>query len=108
MTAQEIVDRVNTGEFWSPVMLEDELDMDGVTEVARLSYDEHRWYSLATVVFQVGTEFFGVRGPVTLKSEDMDYEDVGFRCSAFLMDAVPSVTYKRRNVPTQEQPHVLP
>ena len=101
MTAQEIVDRVNTGEFWSPVMLEDELDMDGVTEVARLSYDEHRWYSLATVVFQVGSEFFGVRGPVSLKSEDMDYEDVSFRCTAFLMDAVPSVTYKRRNVPAQ-------
>ena len=113
MTAQEIVDQINSMDLWSPGILEDVLadagfDRGFVTEVAKLSYDEHRWYTLATVVFQVGSEFFGVRGPVTLKSEYMGYEDVGFRCSAFLMDAVPSVTYKRRNVPTQEQSHVLP
>ena len=109
-TIQEIVDEINEAEIWSPVMLEDEIDMDGVTEVVKLSYDEHRWYTVATVVFQVGSEFFGVRGPVSLKSERMGFEDVSFRCTAFLMDAVPSVTYKRRNVPeaAPEVIHVVP
>ena len=108
MTAQEIVDQINSMELSSPGSLEDTMvdvgfDMDGVTEVAKLSYDEHRWYVLATVVFQVGDEFFGVRGPVSLKSERMGFEDVSFRCKAFLMDAVPSVTYQRRNVQAQTQ-----
>ena len=110
MTAQEIVDQINTLEIWSPAMLEDEIDMNGVTEVGQVERDEHRWYHLATVVFQVGSEFFGVRGPVSLKTERMGFEDVSFRCTAFLMDAVPSVTYKRRNVPeaAPEVIHVVP
>lgn len=101
-TAKELVDQINSMELWSPNSLEDTMmdagfDMDGVDVVTRVDLDEHRWYVLGTVVFKVGNEFFGVHGPVSLKSESMSYEDAYCKCKAFEMDEVPSVTYKKKN-----------
>ncbi len=72
--------------------------MDDIKEITTIDRDEHRWYVLGTVVFQIGEEFFGVHGPVLLKSESMDYSDVGHTCEAFEMVAVPSVTYREKYV----------
>jgi len=94
--AKELVDQLNTEEFFSPYQIEDIIDTNGVVEVTKVDLDEHRWYVLGTVVFKVGNEFFGVRGPVSLKSESMDYEDVCYKCKAFEMNEVPSVTYKKK------------
>lgn len=95
-TAKEIVEQINAAKISSPFYVEDEIDIDGVTEVDTIGYDEHRWYVLATVVYQVGEEFFGVFGPISLKSESMGYDDVGVECEAFEMEAVSSVTYRAK------------
>jgi hypothetical protein len=95
-TAKELVEQINAASAHAVFRIEDEIDMDGVTEVATLDREEHRWYALATVVYKVGdNEFFGARGPVSLKSESMDWDDIGMQCQAFEMEQVPSVTYRR-------------
>ena len=95
-TAAELVDEINKAGICSPHFCEDEIDFAGVTEIETLDRDEHRWYVVGTVVYKVGDEFFGVRGPVSLKSANMDYEDVGMTCVAFEMEACQSVTYKQK------------
>lgn len=97
-TAKELVDQINAAGISDPSKVEDMDNMDGVTEVETLNRDEHRWYVLGTVVFKVGDEYFGVRGPVGLKSESMGYDDVGFKCEAFEMERIPSVTYRRKRL----------
>jgi len=76
-TARELVDQLNTEEFFSPYQIEDIIDTNGVVEVTKVDLDEHRWYVLGTVVFKVG-------------------EDVCYKCKAFEMNEVPSVTYKKK------------
>ena len=95
-TAKEWVDQINAASFWSPHSISDEIEMVGVTELMTIDLEEHRWYVVGTVVFQVGNEYFGVRGPVSLKSEEMRFSDVEWKSEAFEMEQVPSVTYKRK------------
>jgi hypothetical protein len=95
-TAKELVDQINAANVIAPHAVEDLIDMDGVTEVTTLDLDGHRWYVLGTVVFKTGDEFFGVCGPVSLKSESMVWADVGVKCEAFEMEQLPSVTYQRK------------
>ena len=101
-TAKEFVDQINEAKLVSPAWVGDDIDMDGATKIDTINLDEHRWYVLGTVVYKVGNEFFGVRGPVSLKSEQMGYDDVGVTCEAFEMQQVPSVTYKRKPLPQEE------
>ena len=96
-TVEELISQINAASIYSPHYVEDEIDMDGAVKVAKVDFDEHRWYVIGTVVFKYGDELFGVRGPISLKSESMGYDDVGIRCDAFEMEAVPSVTYKYKN-----------
>jgi hypothetical protein len=93
--AKKLIDRINAEYIYSIYQIEDEIDMDGVVEVATIDRDEHRWYTLGTKVFSVEGEFFGVRGPISLKSESMGWDDIGVRCEAFTMHQTPSVTYVR-------------
>jgi len=96
MAAKELASEINAAGVCSPHYIEDEMDFGDAEEVATLDRDEHRWYVIGTIVYKVGDEFLGVRGPVSLKSESMGYDDVGVTCEAFEMEAVPSVTYTRK------------
>lgn len=93
---KEIINQINNAKICSPHFLADEIDMTNIKEVATIDTDEHRWFIVGTVVFQYGDEFFGVYGPISLKSEDMGYDDVAFECEAFELEPVPSVTYERK------------
>lgn len=95
-TAKELVDQINAAKINSPHYMDDIIDMDDIKEVTTIDRDEHRWYVMGTVVFQIGEEFFGVHGPVSRKSEDMSYSDIRVDCVAFEMVAVPSVTYRAK------------
>lgn len=95
-TVKQLVKEINEAGIHSPHYMEDRIDVGGIKEVATIDLDEHRWYTLGTVVFSVGDEFFGVRGPVSMKSEEMGWADIGIECVAFEMEQVPSVTYKRK------------
>lgn len=63
-----------------------------------LDPDEHRWYWISTSVFSVEGGYIGVRGPSSLKSEDMWWDDIGYNCVAFEMEAVATTTYRRRRI----------
>jgi len=54
------------------------------------------WFVVGTIVFKIGEDYIGVRGPVSLKSESMGYDYVGHECEAFEIERVPSVTFKRK------------
>jgi len=95
-TVKELVGIINELKVCSPHYIEDEIDFQDAIEVVTINRDEHRWYVLGTIVYKVGDDFLGVRGPVSLKSESMGYDDTDETCEAFEMVAVPSVTYKRK------------
>ena len=96
-TAKELVDQINAAKINTPHDVSDVIEMDGVSKVATLDLDEHRWYIVGTMVFKVGDEFFGVCGPVSLLSESMGFDDIGWECVAFEMEEVQSVTYKQKS-----------
>jgi len=96
MTTKELIEAINSAKLLAPNYLEDEFPDVEFEKVAELNYDEHRWYVVATVVFKVGDDFIGVNGPISLKSEQMGFDDVGLECIAFEMEAVPSVTYREK------------
>ena len=93
-TVKDIVNEINEAGLYATCCVEDEIDIGGAEEVAVMDYDEHRWYVIGTVVYKLGDSFFGVCGPISLKSESMGFGDAGIECTAFEMEAVPSVTYK--------------
>jgi hypothetical protein len=93
-TAKEIVALINMAKINTPHAIDDVGITDDITKVATIDTDEHRWYISATVVFRVGDEYFGVFGPITLKSESMGYADTGIVCEAFEMEAIPSIYYR--------------
>ena len=95
-TAKELVDQINAAKLKTPHGVSDEIDMDGVKELETIDLDSHRWYNMGTVVFSVGDEFFGVHGPVELKSESMGFSDIEYTCEAFEMEQIRSVTYKQK------------
>lgn len=96
-TAKELVNEINAANICSPHYIDDEVDLDGATQITTQDFDEHRWYVLGTVVFRTGNEFFGVFGPVSIKSESMGYRDLEIKCEAFEMEAVPAITYRRKS-----------
>jgi len=100
-TAKELVDKINAANILTPNRIDDVSGADQARVVTTLDLDQHRWYTVATVVFRVGDEFFGVRGPVSIKSEEMDYSDVGMVCEAFEMETIPAMTYRRKS---EQQP----
>jgi len=98
ITAKELVELINASdEVYAPFVAKELFEqMNDAKEIATQEYDEHRWYTCATVVYQIGNEFFGIFGPVSLKSKEMGYKDIEYKCEAFEMETVPSVTYKRK------------
>jgi len=105
-TARELVAELNASKVYCAGAVGGELDMDSVAEVETIDRDEHRWYTLGTVVYRVGDEFFGVRGLVSLRSDSAQWEDIGLTCIAFEMEQVPSVTYRKK--PDVDSAHDAP
>lgn len=95
-TTKEIIDQINSMKLSSPHFAKDELNIPDIVEVATVDHDEHRWFVVGTIVFKIGEDYIGVRGPVSLKSESMGYDDVGYECEAFEIERVTSVTFKRK------------
>ncbi len=96
MKITERINKINKLDFPSPRYLEDEMDISDMEQVSTVDMDEHRWYTIATVVYEFDGGFIGVRGPVSLKSEQMGYDDIGSSCCAFEMYPVSTVTYKKK------------
>ena len=100
MKVKELIDHINSNEFYSLWDMEDSLfynDKDLPKRVAEnLEIEEYRWYEISTSVYKLEDGFVGVRGVSTIYSEYMDAEDCGFRCTASEYQEIPSVTYKKK------------
>ena len=92
-TVKEIINEINEAKICTPHAIDDVVDISGVEQVDTIDPIEHRWYITETVVYKIGDEFFGVRGPTRLKSESMSYSDTSATCGAFEMVKVPSFTF---------------
>lgn len=106
-TAAELVKEINEAQLLSYHAIKDEIDLDGAAVVTTIEDDEHRWYVLGTVVYKLRDEFFGIYGPVSLKSESMSMVDVGWECTAFEMVEVPSVTYVPKDTVNEKLSHYV-
>lgn len=62
-----------------------------------LNLDEHRWYSIATNVYECEDGFVGVKGVYQSFSESQTWKDINVLCTAEEYIAVPSITYKPKN-----------
>ena len=94
MTTSELIAKINEAKLSSAHWAEDEFPELG-GEIDAVNEDEHRWYTIKTLVFKFGDDFIGVRGATGLKSESMGYDDCCVECEAFEMKEVQSVTYKK-------------
>lgn len=93
-SVKEIIDAINSAKLNNVHDVDDIDGMDEAKQVDQINRDEHRWYTNATVVYSLGSEFIGVHGPVSMKSENGDWTDLCVEVTAFEMVQVPSVTYK--------------
>ena len=59
----------------------------------RQNYDSHRWYIMATDIYEVDDGYIGVRGVTELKSEMMDFSDCAIHCIAKEYKAVNTISY---------------
>lgn len=59
-----------------------------------LDLDKHRWYEIATNVYQVGDIYFGVRGATQMYSESSSWDDLCVVWEVFQMKAVETITYE--------------
>ena len=98
MKVQEAIDKINNADdIYSVFTAEDVIKGKVVSSYQDL--DEHRWYSIATRVFEVEDGFVGVRGPYQSFSEMQDWSDIAADCGgvgAFEVEPVPNTYYKRK------------
>ena len=58
-----------------------------------LNLDEHRWYSIATDVYECEDGLVGVTGAFQSFSESQTWEDIGVMCGAEQYKVITSITY---------------
>ena len=97
MKVQELIDHINSNDFYSLWDMEDSLfykDKDLPKRVAEfLEKEEYRWYDVSVSVYKLEDGFVGVRG-ISFKYPDI-LDDYIPKCSASEYIEIPSVTYKK-------------
>jgi len=96
LTVEEVITKILNAELDTPHEVNDIEGLEGLACIGTVDPDEHRWYTIGTVVYPIGDRFIGVRGPVHLNSESSSWDDLSIKCRVFEMVQVPSVTYKRK------------
>lgn len=99
MKVNEIIECVGKNTFYSLFAAEETIQREfGPLKKAAdgLDFDEHRWYSITTTVYECEDGYVGVTGCSQLKSEMMSWEDTNEIVTAAEYEAVPTVTYKRK------------
>lgn len=99
MKVKELIDFIGENNFHS--QWESEKSIEGrfgtFTKVAEgLEFDEHRWFSISTDMYQCEDGYVGVTAPSQLKSEMMSWEDTCETATASEYEVVQTVTYKRK------------
>ena len=98
MKVKELIDHINSNEFYSLWDMEDSLfynDKDLPKRVAEnLEKEEYRWYIVSVSVYKLEDGFVGVKG-ISFKYPDI-LDDYIPKCSASEYIEIPSVTYKKK------------
>lgn len=98
MKVKELIDYVNSNEFYSLWDMEDSLfynDKDLPKRVAEnLEKEEYRWYNVSVSVYKLEDGFVGVKGVSFKYTEILD--DYIPKCSASEYIEIPSVSYKQK------------
>lgn len=94
MKVQEFIKAVNDGKFYSLCEVEDEIKNCPKKVASGLDFDEHRWYSITTDVYECEDGFVGARGCSQLKSEMMDWSDACVETFASEYEAIQTITYR--------------
>jgi hypothetical protein len=93
---QRAIAAINAAKIPTPHDANEESDGVALRKVDEIDRDEHRWYTISTLVYECDGGYIGVRGVTALKSEQMSFSDCEDVAEAFEMVAVPSVTYKAK------------
>ena len=100
MKVKELIDYINSNEFYSLWDMEDSFDYDlkefPQKVIENLEIDRHRWYEVSTTVYKLEDGFVGIRGVSNIYTEDMVAEDCCTKCSASEYIEIPSVIYKKK------------
>ena len=97
MKVQEVISRVNNGDFNCIFDAEEAIPIEVEEVTNNLNIDEHRWYIITTSVYKCEDGFVGITGPSLLKSESMTWSDTDEYCTAEEYEAVPSIIYKPKS-----------
>ena len=97
MKVQEVISRVNNGDFNCIFHAKEALPREVEEVTNNLNIDEHRWYIITTSVYKCEDGFVGITGPSSLKSESMTWSDTDEYCTAEEYEAVPSIIYKPKS-----------
>lgn len=100
MKVQELIDYVNSNEFYSLYEFEDSLTVEQFKELKRIpktiNEDKHRWYEVSTNVYRVEDGYVGVRGVTHIYSECMTYSDCDYLCKASEYEEISTVSYREK------------
>lgn len=99
MKVKELIDFIDENTFYSLYAAEYAIKgkFGSLTKVeSGLDFDEHRWYSITTDVYQCEDGYVGITGCSQLKSEMMSWEDTDEIASASEYETVQTVTYRRK------------
>lgn len=92
MTKEEAIELINNSDNCYSLWGAEDL-LIGCKFKNRQDYNSHRWYIMATDIYEVEDGYIGVRGVSELKSEMMDYSDTDEHCVAKEYEAVQAITY---------------
>ena len=92
MDLKEAIELINNSDDCCSLWDAEDL-LEGCKFKNRQDYDSHRWYIMATDIYEVDNGYIGVRGVWELKSEMMDYSDTGEHCFAEEYKAIQTITY---------------
>lgn len=95
MKVKELIKLVNGSDepIYSLYNLEDFIELPKCVAMG-LNYDKHRWYALATNVYECEDGFVGITGVDESYSEDQTYSDIGVECEAEEYEEIQTVTYR--------------
>lgn len=92
MTAKEAIELINNSDNCYNLYNAEDL-LEDCKFITRQNYNSHRWYIIATDIYEVEDGYIGVEGVSELKTKMADFSDCDEHCVAKEYEAVKTITY---------------
>lgn len=92
MTKEQAIELINNSDNCYRLLDAEEL-LKGCKCINRQNYNRHRWYIMATDIYEVEDGYIGVRGVSELKI----YTDCDEHCEAKEYEPIQTITYIPKN-----------